>query len=65
MQVLNCLHKDDKIFHRDVKPQNMVIQQFHPKVKIRLLDFGSSRHTNQGNVLTQAVFASIAQRCIA
>ena len=47
MQVLNNLHAHG-VYHRDLKPQNIIVTVFCPTVKLKFVDWGSSRHKLQG-----------------
>ena len=51
---LNYLHNlSPPIIHRDIKPQNLKINQWH---KIKLLDFGVAKNTDKAATITQMTF---------
>lgn len=55
LQALKCLHEQCQYIHRDIKNDNIVIQNVNGKIQCKLIDFGLvtkiDEYMNQGNAI--------------
>jgi len=57
LSTLNYLHTKG-IIHRDVKPENILIEKRNDNIKVKLIDFGSGCYFQKKRKLTQIVGSS-------
>lgn len=52
LESIKFLHAQD-ICHRDIKPQNFLVYERYPEIKIKLSDFGLAKHFNSDEKCTE------------
>ncbi|KAK8883694.1 hypothetical protein M9Y10_042792 [Tritrichomonas musculus] len=54
LESIKILHNQE-ICHRDIKPQNFLVYDKYPEIKIKLSDFGMAKHFNSNEKSTEFV----------
>ena len=50
MQALACLHQQCQYSHNDLKPPNIIVTSFSPRVKVKLIDWGNCSQAKSGEL---------------